>query len=83
MPLTGTGDVLGQAILAAQDAARDSFMTSHSQPLSASDLAGLRVEMAKALGRAIITHMTTTGGISAVTVTGVTVGQGVASGSLI
>ena len=83
MPLTGTGNVLGEAILAAQDAAASSFISSHQTPLSPADQAALRHEMAKAMGNAIITHLTVTAGVAAVTVPGAQAGVVVLPGNLL
>ena len=83
MPLSGTGDVLGEAILAAQEAAASSFISSHSTPLSAADQAALRHEMARAMGRAIITHLTSTGGAAAVSVPGAQAGTPILPGNLV
>ena len=83
MPLTGTGDALGTAILAAQDAAASAFINSHQTPLSPADQAALRQVMAKAMGNAIITHLTVTAGVGAVTVPGAQTGVTVLSGNLL
>jgi ABC-type iron transport system FetAB permease component len=83
MPLIGTGDVLGEAILAAQDAAASSFINSHSTPLSAADQATLRHVMAKAMGNAIITHLTATAGTGAVAVPGAQAGVVILPGNLL
>lgn len=78
MPLSGTGDVLGLAIQAAQDAAASAWHAALSgRAPTDSDKAQLRANMAKAMGNAIITHLTATAGTAAVA--GVTTGAGVAS----
>ena len=82
MPLTGTGDALGIAILAAQDSAASSFINSHQTPLSPADQAALRQVMAKAMGNAIITHLTTTAGTGAVAVPGAQAGLTLLPGNL-
>ena len=83
MPLIGTGDVLGEAILAAQDAAASSFIHSHRTPLSQADQTALRQEMAKAMGNAIITHLTVTAGTGAVLVPGAQTGVTALPGNLL
>jgi hypothetical protein len=83
MPLAGSGDVLGEAILSAQDAAAAAFVASHPTPLSDADRRALRHEMAKALGRAVIAHLTTTAGTAAVTVPGAQAGVSILPGNLI
>lgn len=80
--LTGTGDTLGEAILAAQDAAAAAFVSSHHVPLSNADKLLLRHELARAMGRAIITHLTVTAGTGAVIVPGAQGGGAGLPGSL-
>lgn len=69
MPLSGTGDVLGEAIKAAVDAEQVAAERA-KRPID-------RDAMFKAMGRAIVAHLTATAGAGAVA--GVTVGGGVAN----
>ena len=77
MPLAGTGDILGLAMLAAVDAVAGSFAASHSSGVaSAAEMAQLRQDIFKALGNATVTHILALAVVTG-TATGVTVGAAV------